>query len=398
MQILNFKSRLTIPCLLSFILISCLFSLAAKAHEIRPAIVDFSFDKNGFYQLNIQHNLEALIAEIGTDHDDTEASVNSANYDDFRRLSPTELNEKFEAFSPEFLENMNLEFNGEKVPLKILDVAIPEVGDVELSRDSVINIVGNLPANIESMSWQWKAQYGNAVLRVSSEENPDIFNSFLTDGDKSEQVPIDNIVEQSKWGVFKNYIVSGFKHIIPLGLDHILFVIGLFLLSAYLRPLLIQVTIFTLAHSITLALGIFDIIPLTDGNLKWIEALIAASIVYVCIENIFAHKLTKWRPFVIFAFGLLHGLGFASVLRDFGLSEGSFAIGLIAFNIGVEIGQLAVIAICFLLVGLWFRNKSWYRKAITIPASIVIALIAIYWVLERTEVIGGIKFMQDLGF
>ncbi len=380
--------RLTISYLFSFILITLFFSFSAKAHEIRPAIVDFTFDKNGFYQLNIKHNLEALLAEIGTAHDDTSESENAKKYDRLRGLSPAELNAEFEKFSPTFLENMHLEFNGEKVPLQILDVVIPEVGDIELARDSDINITGLLPENIDNMSWRWDAKYGNAVLRVSSETNPDIFNAYLTNGDKSEQVPIASIVEQSKWSIFKNYIVSGFEHIIPLGLDHILFVIGLFLLSAHLRPLLIQVTIFTLAHSITLALGIYDFIPLTDENLPWIEALIAASIVYVCIENIFFNQLTRWRPLVIFAFGLLHGLGFASVLRDFGLSEGSFAIGLVAFNIGVEIGQITVIAICFLLVGLWFRNKPWYRKVITIPASIIIALIAIYWVLERTGVIG----------
>ncbi len=382
------SNPLTLYCLISLMIVTFFISFSVKAHEIRPAIVDFTFDKNGFYQLNIKHNLEALLAEIGTAHDDTSESENAKKYDRLRGLTPTELNAEFEKFSPTFLENMHLEFNGNREPLQILDVTIPEVGDIELARDSDINITGLLPENVDSMSWKWDAKFGNAVLRVSSETNPDIFNAYLTNGDKSEQVPIVSIVEQSKWSIFKNYIVSGFEHIIPLGLDHILFVIGLFLLSAHLRPLLIQVTIFTLAHSITLALGIYDFIPLTDENLKWIEALIAASIVYVCIENIFFNQLTRWRPLVIFAFGLLHGLGFASVLRDFGLSEGSFAIGLVAFNIGVEIGQITVIAICFLLVGLWFRNKPWYRKVITIPASIIIALIAIYWVLERTGIIG----------
>jgi len=225
------------------------------------------------------------------------------------------------------------------------------------------------------------------VLRVSSDSEPDLFNSYLVNGDESEQVPVSGPISQSKWDVFKNYIKVGFVHIIPKGLDHILFVVGLFLLSAKLKPLLIQVTTFTLAHSVTLALGIFGIITLTDKHMEWVEALIAASIVYVCIENIYSNKLNRWRPLIIFGFGLLHGLGFASVLGDVGLDSGSFVTGLIGFNIGVEIGQLAVVAVCFLAVGLWFRNKPWYRKVITIPASIIIALIAIYWVLERTGVI-----------
>jgi hypothetical protein len=103
----------------------------------------------------------------------------------------------------------------------------------------------------------------------------------------------------------------------------------------------------------------------------------------VCLENIYSNKLSRWRPFVIFVFGLLHGLGFASVLKEIGLSSENYVSSLIAFNLGVEFGQLTVIALCFLAVGFWFRNKTWYRKVITIPASIVIAVIASYWFIER---------------
>ena len=380
-------SFLTITLLVSLFFIFSFASSSVKAHEIRPAIVDFTFDNNGLYQLTIQHNLEALLAEIGSAHDETEESENSKKYDELRALTPEKLNTEFENFTPKFLENMHLLFNGEKQSLQILDVNIPEVGDLELARDSTINITGILPENVESMSWKWSETFGNAVLRVSSDSEPDLFNSYLVNGDESEQVPVSGPISQSKWDVFKNYIKVGFVHIIPKGLDHILFVVGLFLLSAKLKPLLIQVTTFTLAHSVTLALGIFGIITLTDKHMEWVEALIAASIVYVCIENIYSNKLNRWRPLIIFGFGLLHGLGFASVLGDVGLDSGSFVTGLIGFNIGVEIGQLAVVAVCFLAVGLWFRNKPWYRKVITIPASIIIALIAIYWVLERTGVI-----------
>lgn len=378
----------TITCLISLFFITLFLSTSVKAHEIRPAIVDFTFDKSGLFQLTIQHNLEALLAEIGTAHDETEESDNAKKYNRLRQLSPEDLNIEFEKFTPKFLENMQLSFNGEKEPLQILDVEIPEVGDIELARDSVINITGLLPENSENMSWKWDEKFGNAVLRVSSDTDPELFNSYLVNGDESEQVPMIGAIKQSKWDTFKNYITVGFVHIIPKGLDHILFVVGLFLLSAHLRPLLIQVTTFTLAHSVTLALGIFGIITLTEKQLQWTEALIAASIIYVCVENIFLNKLSRWRPVIIFAFGLLHGLGFASVLGEVGLASGSFVTGLIGFNVGVEVGQLAVIAVCFLLVGIWFRNKPWYRKVITIPASIVIALIAFYWVLERTGIIG----------
>jgi len=388
----------TIACLISLFCVSLFVSSTVKAHEIRPAIIDFTFDKNGIYQLTVQHNIEALLAEIGTAHDDTEESSNANKYNQLRNLSPEELNTEFEKFSPEFLQNMQLSFDKKSESLQILDIDIPEVGDIELARDSVINIAGIIPKNIKNMSWKWDKRFGNAVLRISSENDPELFSSYLVNGDESEQVhinvdcynPEDALkvggcaLKQSQWNIFKNYIKVGFVHIIPKGLDHILFVVGLFLLSAQLRPLLIQISTFTLAHTITLALGVYGVVNISASL---VEPLIAASIVYVCIENIYSNQLSRWRPFVIFGFGLLHGLGFASVLGEIGLISDSFVTGLIAFNIGVEVGQLVVIAVCFLLVGLWFRHKPWYRKLITIPASIVIALIATYWVLERTGII-----------
>ena len=394
----SFTQILTITCLTSLFLIS-LFSVSnANAHEIRPAIIDFTFDKNGIYQLTIQDSIEALIAEIGTEHDDTDQSDNAKQYNNLRSLAPAELSAEFEKFSPEFLQNIQLKFDDKVQQLQLLDVTIPEVGDIELARDSTINIAGIIPKEAKNLTWKWDKKYGNAVFRISSENNSELFSAYLLDGDESESVPVSVdcydeknaskvggcTSQQSKWDTFVNYIKVGFVHIIPKGLDHILFVVGLFLLSAQLRPLLIQITTFTLAHSVTLALGIYGVVNVSASI---VEPLIAASIVYVCIENIYSNTLSRWRPLVIFAFGLLHGLGFASVLGEIGLGSGSFITGLIAFNIGVELGQLAVIAACFLIVGFWFRDKPWYRKVITIPASIIIALIAIYWVLERTGII-----------
>ena len=381
--------------LLVFLIIGFSFG---NAHETQPAVVDFTFNKEGFYQLSIQHNLEAIISEIGSQHEDTDDSENTKKYNQLRELTHDKLNTEFEKYSDTFLSKMQLFFDDKEQALRILDVEIAEIGDIELARESIINIAGLIPENTQNMSWKWDKSLGNAVLRVSSEENPELYSVYLTEGNKSDQVPIGIdcsnpktaqkvggcAKQSSKWDVFKNYIQVGFDHIIPKGLDHILFVVGLFLLSTQLRPLLIQITSFTLAHTITLALGMLGIVTVSASI---VEPLIAASIIYVCVENIYSNKLSRWRPIIIFLFGLLHGLGFASVLNDFGLSSGNFITGLIAFNIGVEFGQLAVIALCFIAVGFWFRNKSWYRQRITIPASIVIALIASFWFVQRIGLI-----------
>ena len=114
-----------------------------------------------------------------------------------------------------------------------------------------------------------------------------------------------------------------------------------------------------------------------------VEPLIAASIAFIAVEKLFTDRLRRWRPAVVFAFGLLHGLGFAGVLAEIGLPRDQFLASLLAFNLGVELGQIAVLATCFLAVGLWFRQRHWYRRAITMPASIMIAVVASFWFVER---------------
>ncbi len=373
------------------------FFSSAQAHEIEPSIVDFVYNKEGYYQMSISLNMEAMLAEIGSEHDDTSESDNVDKYLRLRKLDATALANEFDQFSPNLLNGMTLSFDGKPQSLTILDMDIPDVGDPELVRESRVHFAGLIPQTTKNMQWQWDKRFGNAVIRIATDGNPELYSSFLIDGKASDIIEIGGdcskknaeksggcLEQTSAWDSFTNYIKVGFDHIVPEGLDHILFVVGLFLLSTQLKPLLIQITSFTLAHSVTLALGIFGIVKISPSI---VEPLIAASIIYVCIENIFADKLSKWRPILVFLFGLLHGLGFASVLGDFGLSQSNFISGLLGFNIGVELGQIAVILACFALIGFWFGKKEWYRSRITIPASIIIALIAVYWLLERTGMI-----------
>lgn len=176
------------------------------------------------------------------------------------------------------------------------------------------------------------------------------------------------------------YVLLGFEHILPYGVDHILFVICLFLLEPKLKSVILQASCFTVAHTITLILSMRDTIT-ADANI--IEPIIAISIVFVALENIFIGELKPFRYFVVFAFGLIHGMGFASALNEIGLPRNAFYSSLISFNVGVELGQIAVIIIAFLLIGIWFSKKTWYRQRIVYPLSIIIALIASYWTIER---------------
>lgn len=177
------------------------------------------------------------------------------------------------------------------------------------------------------------------------------------------------------------YLKLGFEHIVPLGLDHILFVLSIFFLSSSLKTVLWQATAFTVAHSITLGLAMYGYItPLP----ALVEPLIALSIFFVAVENMLVRELRPGRVAVVFGFGLVHGMGFAGVLGELGLPPGSYFNALISFNIGVELGQIAVILVAYLLCAKWFAQKNWYRKSIVNPVSFAIALTALYWTVERT--------------
>ena len=181
------------------------------------------------------------------------------------------------------------------------------------------------------------------------------------------------------WIIAWRYVALGFTHIVPSGLDHVLFVLGLFFASPRLKALLTQVTAFTLAHSVTLALATLGVVRLPA---EIIEPIIAASIAFIAVENLLSTKVQPWRPVIVFAFGLVHGLGFAGVLAELGLPRQQLATALVSFNVGVELGQLAVISTAFLVVGHW-RNRTWYRPSIALPASAIIGCAGLWWTLQR---------------
>ncbi len=187
-----------------------------------------------------------------------------------------------------------------------------------------------------------------------------------------EKAPVNDVV----WFYFK----MGVSHIIPLGFDHILFVISLCLLNTKIKTILWQATAFTVAHTITLALSMKGIIKLPAGI---VEPLIALSIMFVAIENILLSELKAWRIAIVFMFGLVHGMGFASALNEIGLPRNKFFTSIFSFNVGVEIGQVSVITLVFLLIIFPFGNKPWYKQRIVYPLSALIALIAGYWTVQR---------------
>jgi len=245
-----------------------------------------------------------------------------------------------------------------------------------------LRLSGSIPAGASLFAVSNDRKLGSYLLTVRTEGVEEAHRQWQEGGEEGLAVVLAaRVVPPTRRQVAWTYLKLGFTHILPKGTDHILFVLGIFLLSIRLKPVLLQVTAFTVAHTITLALTIYGVFSLKPSI---VEPLIAVSIVFVAVENILSAKVSPWRVAVVFGFGLLHGMGFAGVLSEQGLPRTEFLTALLSFNLGVEGGQLAVILSAFLLIGLPFRNKPWYRSRIVIPASAVIALIGLYWAIQRT--------------
>lgn len=361
---------------------------AAFADVVKPALIEINVHKDREIYVEVRASIEALLTGINAQYKNTQDAPNAEEYDVLRKMQADELHHEFERFKQQFLQSIFIKVAGQKLALKLDYVDIPPPGYTKVPRISIIQLSATLPEFAESLQWYYPAKFGDNAVRVRQvDEKTEQWHwsqwQWLRNDKASEPFSLTEIVaKQAIHEVIFSYIVIGFEHIVPLGLDHILFILGLFLLSTHWRPLLWQVTMFTVAHTITLGLAMNGIIAM-PANI--VEPLIALSIAYVGIENIYARTLHKSRLVLVFLFGLLHGLGFAGVLSDFGMPKDDFALALISFNVGVELGQLAVLLAAFILLKSWFKGQQNYRNIVVIPLSLFISLVSSYWFLERLE-------------
>ncbi len=372
------------------VLLSVFLSASATADVVKPALIEISVKTDGTYRIEVRASIEALLTGINARYKNTKDSPNAQAYDDLRVLQPDKLREAFRPFEGDFLQAVKLIIDGERAQPHITQVTIPQPGYVKVPRISLIVLDGDIAKSAKTLSWYYPDRFGDNAVRVRQvdEVNEKWHWSswqWLRNDNASEPFSLTEVfTQQTVFEVIATYLVSGFEHILPKGMDHILFIMGIFLLSVRMRPLLWQVTMFTIAHTITLGLSMNGFINL-PANI--VEPLIALSIAFIGIENIFSPKLHRSRLFIVFIFGLLHGMGFASVLADFGMPKNDFAAALISFNVGVEIAQLAIILLAYLILGYGVRRQLasdlQYRHFVVIPGSLFIALIGLYWTYDR---------------
>jgi len=282
-------------------------------------------------------------------------------------------------------ELITFSFNGDKLPqtyhypgFQIDDPILPEDPEDIALIDLEIRV--QPVAGEGELRLHWNDDQ-NAELIVVIDPHQDVIPLSALSG---ESIPL---LTQAANGETKNpdesplwsWLISGFHHVVPLGLDHLLFILGIFLAAPRLRPILGQSLLFTLAHSLTLTCAVMGwlVFPTT-----YIEIIIAASIAWIGIENLFLKKIGKNRVLLVFGFGLIHGLGFASVLGEQleNISPEKQLIPLLGFNMGVEFAQVAVLVTAWLILRP-FESK---QKLIQKTGSLLIAGAGLFWMIERT--------------
>jgi len=342
---------------------------AARAHEIGTTRVSVLL-KNGAYDIEMVTDASALADKL---EDSTGGSAPS-------NPDPGQLKALLGRFEPTFRQRVNVAFDGATVRPAIAYSVEPPV-DATSATAAIVHLTGEIPTGARSFSWNFGWTFASYALTIRNAATDNQATEWLEGGQSSAPFVLAAAAKPvSRLSTALLYLKLGFTHIVPLGLDHVLFVLGIYLLSGRARSVLLQVSAFTVAHSITLGLSMYGLLNVSP---RIVEPMIAISIAYVAIENIFLSELKSWRVALVFAFGLLHGMGFAGALKELGLPRSEFVTALLTFNLGVEAGQLTVIGTSFLLVGCHWSQRAWYRSRIVVPASAAIACTAIYWTIQR---------------
>jgi hypothetical protein len=357
-----------VPALFSAVLLLC--GSVARAHEIGTTRVSLLLQDERSYTIEIATDAAALVEKLeasagrppGVDRDPVRQQALLAGFDDI------------------FRRRLRVAFDGSAVHPAI-DYSVSPPADRTSPAVAIIRLTGSIPRGARTLTWTYAWTFASYALTVRRDRLERPATAWLEGGQTSAPIALSGGAPAvDRLETARRYLILGFTHIVPSGLDHVLFVLGIFLLSGGTRSVLWQVSAFTVAHSITLGLSIYGLVT---GPPALVEPMIALSIAYVAIENVFFSELRSWRVALVFTFGLVHGLGFAGALKELGLPRSEFLTALVTFNVGVEAGQLTVIAAAFLLVGWHCRAREWYRSRVVIPASVAIACTAIYWTVQR---------------
>ncbi|PYQ93143.1 MAG: hypothetical protein DMF94_34450 [Acidobacteria bacterium] len=364
------RQRWLVGPALGAVIVALFCGAAVCAHEIGTTRVSVLFQEGRTYDVEIVTDAAALVEKL-------EASAGSSAAAD---TTPARLQSLLTSSDETFRRRLKVAFDASDVRPAIAYSVAPGI-DGTSAPVATIRLTGQIPPAARHFTWTYAWTFASYAMTVRSAVSENPATEWLEGGQRSAPFALTSPAPPvDRLGTARRYLTLGFTHIVPKGLDHMLFVLGIYLLSGRARSVLWQVSAFTVAHSITLGLSMYGLVAVSP---RIVEPLIALSIAYVAVENILLSDLKAWRVVLVFAFGLLHGMGFAGALKELGLPRSEFVTALLTFNLGVEAGQLAVIGAAFMLVGWQCANRVWYRSCIVVPVSTLIACTAVYWTIER---------------
>ena len=319
--------------------------------------------------------------DITTDAASLLLKFESSRAPDPAGLSPAATAARVKALMPVLLRHVALATDLGPLELSLAEVA-PAVDSAGRLR---VTLMATVPAAARTLRWRsslFLGSYPVCVRGGDARAATDVDGyEWLVKDEWTASHPVSDLARRSGWWPrIGSAVALGFTHILPGGLDHVLFVVGLFLLAAGTRSLLLQISAFTVAHSVTLASAALGVVSVPAAL---VEPLIALSIAYVAIENLVRSSLSRWRLAMVFGFGLLHGLGFAGALRDLGVGDADLPATLVGFNIGVELGQIAVVLLAAIVIRLMPIPAARRQQWVAAPASVVIAVMGIVWAVQR---------------
>ena len=352
-----------------FLIALLLIASPVSAHEAERTKVTLNLSADGSFVLEVANDPMWLLLRLETF---TGGRVPP-------NISTAQRDARLAQLRSVFADRVVLFVDSHEVRASTVEYFPPQDSSASSAALALFRLRGSMPRDATRLRWLYGLVGDRYPLEITQPDGSSAIE-WIDGTNWSEVIDLStSFTRPTRLEIVRQYLWLGYTHILPKGLDHILFVLGIFLLSPRLRTMLLQVTAFTIAHSITLGLSIYGILSLPSPI---VEPLIALSIAYVAIENLVTRELKPWRLVLVFMFGLLHGLGFAGVLRELGLPRDEFLTALLTFNLGVEGGQLTIIAGAMLAVAP-FMKKGWYRQRVVIPASVLIAAIGVYWFVVR---------------
>ncbi|MEO0543288.1 MAG: HupE/UreJ family protein [Pseudomonadota bacterium] len=357
----------------------------ANAHEVRPAIADVSVSAD-MVTLRVTLNAEALLAGIDLDGlADTNEAANVADYDALRALSDEQLAARVTRRWSDVDANISLQVGFTDLVLTLQSAEVVPEPNPELPRDTIVTAMATMAEGETPITIGWAREYGTLIVREMADgvDEDQLYTALLTGGAISQPIERRNLMSASN---ARNMtflaLEGGFQRLFRVDVtpQFLLFALAIFLFSARWRLLFWQIGAMTVGHLAALSVAMTGLFTIPNTQFLQIAAIF---VIVAAVQNIVASGQRLVRLLTVFLFALISGVGLASALVEGGTAGTELALQTFSYNLGVEMSQLVVFAIAYLLVGIMFGDRPWYRKFIIVPASAIIAVTAALWLFQN---------------